>query len=1263
MIYFFPTHSVSYKINNTCNSPDNVLEFHVSRSSRDRYQFDLSMFSISGNVIFANFHAARLFAQKINDQRDLINYPEQAVSAAEINAMGLIHEILHNMMMQYRTEQKSSVFDEALEWLGNRFGDTEIEQMLTRFLDEFPPLPVYRNEINLETYLNGMTDVRANRQIALEEMLLLWVTNAHPAFSKYKELFDDATLREAPPYLQAMSQLEVFFEDQPLFGPKGGGMNLFQLLLSPAKSNPHSLLDQLHYMRDKWQDFLKGGIEIRWEILLSDEFIDQWGAPPQGYETRVLRNIDFITEETKVRFNPGLGPAPTHVPEFWGEDEEIEQFSMDLHWLPQLVLMAKSTLVWLDQLGKTYQTEVNRLDQIPDEELDKLASWGFTGLWLIGIWERSAASRDIKHLCGNPDAASSAYSLFDYQIAENLGGEPAYENLRDRLWKRGMRLGSDMVPNHTGVDSKWIHEHPDWFIQSPYPPFPAYTFNGKDLSTNPDVGIFLEDHYYDRTDASVVFKRIDKRSGETRYIYHGNDGTSMPWNDTAQLNYLNPEVREAAIQTILSVAKKFPVIRFDAAMTLAKKHFHRLWYPEPGSGGDIPSRAEHGLTRAQFNALIPQEFWREVVDRVAEEAPETLLLAEAFWMMEGYFVRTLGMHRVYNSAFMHMLMKEENKKYRYTIKNTLEFDPEILKRYVNFMSNPDEETAIDQFGDGDKYFGICMMMCTMPGLPMFGHGQVEGFKEKYGMEYQRAYYDETPNSYLIERHQREIFPIIKKRYLFAEVENFLLYDFYQPDGRVNENVFAYTNRAGDERSLVVFNNSYEPTSGWIRTSAAYLDKAGSKSLVQKTLGEGLSLGNNNHQFCILRDHVKGLETIHRSRELLERGLYVELKGYGYHVYYDIRERLDDETGQCARLANYLDGRGVPDIEEALRELNLQPLHHSYRVLGDSDRLKRLIESAQENSAEDDLYEDLLEQYRSFGNVLAKHKQFEGEHNNLQKRVKQLLGLMPMLNGKELATAYPLPSSRKYKAALKTLDEILRDDAIKATLYSWIFVHALGLLDDTQTEETFHQKSRSWIDELLLFKVIRNELVQFSHQNDMAGESVQIIKLLTAHHNWYQQDKKEAHSILSGLFKDSDFQHFLSVNRYEEKLWFNKEAFAKITGWLYLHGIIEILREKPTSLKGAKAKSLAKDIIKLHDLTILWKKAEEKSEYQVKLLLEELDKKPAKRPTTQKQAPAKSTKKAASTEKKRKTDVSKPTAKKAKTVKATVKKDTSNKEKE
>ena len=78
------------------------------------------------------------------------------------------------------------------------------------------------------------------------------------------------------------------------------------------------------------------------------------------------------------------------------------------------------------------------------------------------------------------------------------------------------------------------------------------------LSPDGRISINIEDHYYDRTDAAVVFKRYDHSNGETRYIYHGNDGTTMPWNDTAQLNYLNPEVREAVIQTILHVARQIP---------------------------------------------------------------------------------------------------------------------------------------------------------------------------------------------------------------------------------------------------------------------------------------------------------------------------------------------------------------------------------------------------------------------------------------------------------------------------------------------------------------------------------------------------------------------------------------------------------------------------------------------------------------------------------------------------------------------------------
>ena len=100
-----------------------------------------------------------------------------------------------------------------------------------------------------------------------------------------------------------------------------------------------------------------------------------------------------------------------------------------------------------------------------------------------------------------------------------------------------------------------------------------------------------------------------------------------------------------------------------------------------------------------------------------------------------------------------------------------------MKRYVNFMSNPDERTAIDQFGTGDKYFGVATMMSTLPGLPMFGHGQIEGYTEKYGMEYRWPRYEENPDQSLVERHERQIAPLLHQRTLFAESSNFLLYDF------------------------------------------------------------------------------------------------------------------------------------------------------------------------------------------------------------------------------------------------------------------------------------------------------------------------------------------------------------------------------------------------------------------------------------------------------------------------------------------------------
>jgi predicted metal-dependent peptidase len=102
------------------------------------------MFSISGKVIFTNIQAARTFAQKMNEKRDVKNYPELAVSAGEINAMGLIHEILHAMIEHYRQEAKTNVFSEALERMEKNFSRGEIDKLLRQFVEEFPPVDVYQ---------------------------------------------------------------------------------------------------------------------------------------------------------------------------------------------------------------------------------------------------------------------------------------------------------------------------------------------------------------------------------------------------------------------------------------------------------------------------------------------------------------------------------------------------------------------------------------------------------------------------------------------------------------------------------------------------------------------------------------------------------------------------------------------------------------------------------------------------------------------------------------------------------------------------------------------------------------------------------------------------------------------------------------------------------------------------------------------------------------------------------------------------------------
>ena len=1063
-------------------------DLRIAEITRKEIDFMEPLFQ-TGNGTASFYREASSISFKYNEMKKKEGGDFEYLSAGKLNASAILHSAYQTILTYLISGTNEDFFRRRLATVE---ANDSLRNAMEFYSKAFPTeLP---DERTREEDMRGFFI----HQVILQNRAM--VAAAKPFFTPEGLVFPDSS--------KALSSILSSYVKDDLRNGEPNTDDIFTFLCMPARLYPDSLLDQIQYIIREWAAML-----------------------PEYFVNLLKSSMDYINEEQK---DHGFGGAPGPIPvvDFSSEINEYEAFSSDSNWMPCVVMIAKSTLVWLDQLSKQYKRPITSLDQIPDEELDLMQHRGITALWLIGLWQRSEASKTIKHLCGNPDAVASAYSLKDYDISPDIGGWEAVENLRVRCRRRGIRLASDMVPNHTGIDGNWVYEHPDYFISQSYSPFPSYTYNGPDLSHNPDWEVKLEDHYYNRTDAAVTFRMRNRHTGETRYVFHGNDGTTMPWNDTAQLDYLNPVTREAVIQKILHVARNFPIIRFDAAMTLAKRHIERLWYPKPGTGGDIAGRAEHSMDEREFNRRIPEEFWREVVDRVAKEVPDTLLLAEAFWMMEGYFVRTLGMHRVYNSAFMNMLKNQENQKYRDSIKKTLEFEPEILKRYVNFMNNPDEDTAIAQFGSDDRYFGVATLLATLPGLPMIGHGQIEGYREKYGMEYQRAYFDEKPNGWLIDQHERRIFPLLRKRYLFANVDNFNIYDCYGPNG-VEESVYAFVNGSGNERTLVLVNNRYERIYGTISVSAPKLKKNGEeRKMVRTNLAENLNLNFGSRNYCLMDCFSDGLTYIIPSINLFD-GFSFGLNGYEARVFWNIRE-VEDTDGCIESLHKEYGERGIKDINKAIAMMRLKPVYNVMESLRDEKFLslvKDITSGVSEKEGERELLLSLAEVYSTL---------FEA-YPDMDEAVKGQMGAVP--SDVEAQPVIKLVKALSKAFGAKGAKALRSWNSLDETIH--ILITSAFILIPFAKEKTpkalMEVADRLMLDEF--FSSYTGELGLDDNQKRALSHEAALLVSALVHYK--EEDIGDTPvALLSCLLNDNGVMNLVQCNEYQGTVWYNKESMQR-----------------------------------------------------------------------------------------------------------------------
>jgi hypothetical protein len=434
------------------------------------------------------------------------------------------------------------------------------------------------------------------------------------------------------------------------------------------------------------------------------------------------------------------------------------------------------------------------------------------------------------------------------------------------------------------------------------------------------------------------------------------------------------------------------------------------------------------------------------------------------------------------------------------------------------------------------------------------------------------------------------------------VENFLLYDFFTPEGYVNENVFAYSNRSGDERALIICHNKYESARGWVRTSVAYSVKAeepDARKLIQKTFGEGLELHSNEDDFSIFRDHVTGLEYIRNNKELCEKGLYVELGAYKYHVFIDFREVRDNQWHHHAQIASYLNGRGVPSIEDALKEMLLQPLQKVFKELVNAGMFRRLMETriTQPQAQPDQKLMEEIE--KKTMDLFREVKQFSGgreDEMTIAREVRHKLEAILYLP--IITSRFSRLQPKGVKAAAEYLHKKLTDSPYTwGTLFSWLFVHALGKLV-SQTE--FAEQSCNWIDEWRLGKTIMSTLRDLGLEETTVWSSLTVIKLLTSHQRWFEanpSDQKPAYAILESLLKHAEVQQFLQVNLYNDIWWFNKEAFEELLWWLMMVAALAIGSDP---LRPVNA--VVEELQGCYSIIQTWQEAEQKSQYQVEKLL-------------------------------------------------------------
>ena len=148
---------------------------------------------------------------------------------------------------------------------------------------------------------------------------------------------------------------------------------------------------------------------------------DRTGTRAPGWSGEGFEGDEYVGFESEWVTGPDGVRQRRYATDYQAPLNEYEAFSADQAWMPNVVLMAKSTYVWLEQLSKKYGRHIHRLDQIPDEELRSAADARHHRPVADRLVGAQRGFADHQAAARPADAVASAYSLKDYAHCRRPG--------------------------------------------------------------------------------------------------------------------------------------------------------------------------------------------------------------------------------------------------------------------------------------------------------------------------------------------------------------------------------------------------------------------------------------------------------------------------------------------------------------------------------------------------------------------------------------------------------------------------------------------------------------------------------------------------------------------------------------------------------------------------------------------------------------------------------------------------------------------------